>query len=239
MRPPLLSTLALLGLLAGCQSAPKPSPGLASLRVNVVAEPKAGSPLVSRAPVMYDQPGMTATQQTGAYETVDYDNVEDIIVYLEPARGAAAAPRTIDVNPGTTAGAVIPVSVGQKLTFRHAGAHGTPLYSVSEGNEFDVKTLAAGKTADYTVQSPGLIEVLTDPAKDPVLRLYAAPSRFVTATRSGKSVDFTDVPPGSYTAVAWHPRLPSGQTAVTLTADQAARATLKVGVNALPKVGAR
>jgi hypothetical protein len=190
---------------------------------------------------MYDQPGMTAPPQTGAYETVDYDNVEDIIVYLEGPRTAApaAAPRTIDVNPGTTAGAVIPVSVGQKLTFRHAGAHGTPLYSVSEGNEFDVKTLPTGGTADYIVQSPGPIEVLTDPAKEPVLRLYAAPSRFVAATRSGKAVDFTDVPPGSYTAVAWHPRLPSGQTAVTLAADQAAKATLKVGVNALPKVGAR
>jgi hypothetical protein len=184
---------------------------------------------------MYDQPGMTATPQTGAYETVDYDNVEDIIVYLEGAQSSVAPPRTVDLKSG----AIVPVSVGQKLSFRNTGSQPTPIYSVSEGNEFDVKSVPAGGTTDYTVQSPGPIEVLTDPAKDPVLRLYAAPSRFVTATRSGKSVDFTDVPPGSYTAVAWHPRLPSGQTAVTLAADQAAKATVKVGVNALPKVGAR
>jgi hypothetical protein len=235
----LVPAFGLLGLLVGCQSAPKASPGMASLRVDVVAEPKAGSRLEARAPTMYDQPGRTATPEPAAYHTVDYDNLADVIVYLEPAGGGVAPPRTIDVKPGAAAGAVVPASVGQRLTFRNAGARPTGLYSVSDGNEFDAASVPPGGTADYTVRSAGLIELLTDPAKDPALLVYAAPSRFVAATRSGKSVDFVDVPPGAYTVVAWHPRLPGGQTAVNLGADRSARATVKVGVNALPKVGAR
>lgn len=231
--------LSLLGLLVGCQSAPKASPGMASLRVDVVAEPKAGSKLADRAPVMYDQPGMTATPGTGAYETVDYDNLSDIVVYLEPAGGPAAAPRTVDVKPGATAGAIVPASVGQRLTLRNAATQSASLYSVSDGNEFDAGSVPPGGTADYTVRSPGLIELLTDPAKDPVLRIYAAPSRFVAATRSGKSVDFVDVPPGAYTVVAWHPRLPGGRSSLNVAADRSARVRVTIGVNALPKVGAR
>lgn len=237
-----LPALGLLGILLGCQSAPKASPGMASLRVDVVAEPKTGSKLAARSPVVYDKPGGAAAE-SGPYETVDYDNLADVIVFLEPARAPANAPapppRTLDVKPGGAAGAIVPASVGQKLTFRNAAAQPTSLYSVSDGNVFDVRSVPAGGTADYTVRSPGLIEVLSDPAKDPVLRIYAAPSRFLAATRSGKSVAFVDVPPGAYTVVAWHPRLPSAQAAVNLAAGQTERTTLKIGVNALPKVGAR
>jgi hypothetical protein len=231
--------LGLLGLLVGCQSAPRASVGMASLRVDVVAEPKAGSRLAARAPVMYDAPGVTAKPASGAYETVDYNNLTDLIVYLEPARGASAPAQTIDVKTGETAGSVVPASVGQTLSFRNAGAQPISVYSVSEGNEFDAKTISPGATVDYTVRTAGLIELLSDPAKDPVLRVYAAPSRFVAATRSGKPVDFVDVPPGRYTVVAWHPRLPGGQSAVDLAADRPARVTVKIGVNALPKVGVR
>jgi hypothetical protein len=231
--------LGLLGVLVGCQSAPKASVGMASLRVDVVAEPKAGSRLAARAPVMYDSPGATAKPESGIYETVDYNNVTDLIVYLEPTRGPTAPPQTIDVMPGGTAGGVVPASVGQVLTFRNAGAQPTSFYSVSEGNEFDAKAVPPDRTMDYTVRTAGLIELLSDPTKDPVLRIYAAPSRLVAATRSGKPVDFVDVPPGRYTVVAWHPRLPGGQTAVDLAADRPARVAVKIGVNALPKVGAR
>jgi hypothetical protein len=215
---------------------------MASLRVDVVAKPKVGSGLGSGAPAMYDRPGTTAQPESGPYETVDYDNVTDIVVYLEPA-GASAAPapppRTIDVKPGGAAGAVVPASVGQRLIFRNTAARPTSLYSVSDGNEFDEKTVPPGGTVECTVQAAGLIELLTDPAKEPALRIYAASSPFVAATRSGKPVDFVDVPPGAYTVVAWHPRLPGGQTAVNLAADRPARVTVTIGVNALPKVGAR
>lgn len=238
MRLPLLVSLAAL-LVIGCQSALRPAPGMAALRVKVVAEPKAGSKLAERAPAVYDHPGMTATPEKGAYETVDYDNVDDIVVWLEPGAGAAAAPRTIDVNPAHSSPAVVPVSVGQKIVLRNTAAAPTPLYSVSDGNEFEHAGIPAGGSAEYTIKSPGPIEVLVSPAKDPVLRLYAAPSRFVATTRSGRSVDFADVPPGTYTVVAWHPRLPSAQSPATLAANQSAQATLKIGVNDLPKVGAR
>jgi hypothetical protein len=61
----------------------------------------------------------------------------------------------------------------------------------------------------------------------------------VSLARSGSSVDFTNLPPGQYKLASWHPRLPGYETILTLSPDQIAAATIKVGVNALPKVGPR
>jgi hypothetical protein len=215
---------------------------MASLRVNVLAEPKKGSKLEARAPAVYDDPGMTATRETGAYETVDYDNVEDIVVWLEPANGSTIAGGgkvEVPVNADRAAGAIVPASVGQTILFKNAGGRVTGVYSVSDGNEFDLKGVAPGFTGSYVAKSPGLIEVLTGPSKEPAARVYVAPSRWVARARSGRIVDFADVPPGRYTVVAWHPRLPTGQAAVDLAADRASQVTVRIGVNALPKVFAR
>jgi hypothetical protein len=236
-------------LVSGCQSVPPPpsSPGLASLRVQVVAEPKVGSKMAaqggSRAPGVYDDASNTPARGTGsgAYETVDYSNVEDVIVSLEPLEGSGgstSAPLTVDVGAAKAGGGIAAASVGQKIVLRNAGARPSDIYSVSDGNEFDFKGVAAGSSVEYVVRSPGLIEVLTDPSKDPAARVYAAPSRWVARTRSGRDVDFVDVVPGRYAVVAWHPRLPGARAEMNLAADRRVKVTLEIGVNALPKAGA-
>jgi len=40
-------------------------------------------------------------------------------------------------------------------------------------------------------------------------------------------------------AVSWHPRLPGTEQTITLSADQMAGASIKVGVNELPKVSGK
>jgi hypothetical protein len=218
---------------------------MAAVRVQVVAQPKAGSKLAVRAPAVYDDPGKTPARETGAYETVDYDNLEDVVVWLEPASGAggsggaAGAPVTVQVVADKAAGAIVAASVGQKILLRNAGSRATSIYSVSEGNEFDFTSIAPGESREYVVRSPGLIEVLTDPSKEPAARVYAAPSRWVATTRSGRAVDFVDVVPGRYAVVAWHARLPGARAAVDLAANQRAQVNLEIGVNALPKAAAR
>jgi hypothetical protein len=243
----LLLLMTVVALVAGCQSAPpKSSAGMASVRVQVVARPKAGSRLAAaaRGPAVYDDPGTTPAREpgAGAYETVDYDNVEDVIVWLEPVTGsstAPGAPLTVQVVADKVGGAIIAASVGQKIVLRNAGERPTDIYSVSEGNEFDFKGVAAGGSVEYLVRSPGMVEVLTDPSKEPAARVYAAPSRWVARTRSGRGVDFVDVAPGRYAVVAWHARLPGARAEVELAADRRAQVRLEIGVNALPKAAAR
>ena len=229
----------LLVLLVGCQQASHPASGLATLEVKVIAEPKAGAPRASPLRV-YD---VAVPRATGSFERVDYSSLDNIVVWLEPKGGATtrpsapANPLTIDV--ATRDATMRPTSVGQRLVFRNSGTAPRTIYSVSDGNEFDLGSIPPGGSGEYAVRSPGPIEVLTDSSSDPTAILYAAPTRWMTLARSGETVSFNDVPPGNYRLVSWHPRLPGSQQNVTLGPDQAASATIKVTVNGLPEVQAR
>lgn len=231
----ILLSCAFVANVVGCEV--QSGPGMATAQVHIVAQPKAGAPRqITRVPV-YDA-GPAPAVATGQYEHVDYQNLDDIIVWLESSQALAAtmpqpAPLAVPIDqdhPGTK---VIPVSVGQQLLFQNQSSRPVAFYSVSDGNDFELKRLSPGDADPYVVRSPGQIEVLADPDKPPVAQLYAAPSPFVARAESGKTVTFANVPPGEYQAMSWHPRLPGASAPIALKADQASRCTLTVGVNNL------
>jgi len=226
--------------LVGCQSGPTPAAGLSGLRITVIAEPKAGVKDAGARVGVYDTPA----KEHGQFERVDYSALDDIVVWAEPAfpmlRQPMLPPLTIEVSAKksvenlTAAG-----SIGQRLIVHNNGSAAGNFYSVSDGNEFDLGSIPAGGRGEYTIQSGGLIEILSASAKDPVAQVYAATSRWVALTHSDATVDFTDLPPGQYKIYSWHPRLPGTEANVTLSPNQVAKVSIKVGVNALPKVGPR
>ena len=239
-------------LVAGCATQPRPSPGMASLHIQVVAEPKAGRKMPVAAPVStYDRPSAPRQQEQGEFELVDYANLDDIVVWVEragdmtdptahatmDAMGTAPPPQTIDVdsakkNPPMSK----PVSVGQKVILRNRSSRPLSIYSVSDGNDFNLGQLAPGQQGEYVVKNAGLVEVLSDQSPDPIASFYAAPTQWVVMTHSHGNVDFSNLPPGKYNIMTWHPRLPGTSQPIELAPDQMASATVTVGVNSLPKV---
>jgi hypothetical protein len=225
----------LVTLAIGCHA--RPDAGMAAAEVRVIAKPKAGlAEGFAHVPVYDAAPARPAA--AGAFEHVDYSQLTDIIVWLQPetsGRASAPSPISLDVDPRNPSTKVQPASVGGKVLFHNRSPHPVPLYSVSDGNEFELPAIAPGATGEYTIRSEGLIELLSDPAKPPIAQLYAAPSPWAARVRSGQSITFNDVPPGQYQAICWHPRLPGSSTDLTLSAGQLARSTLTMGVNNLPK----
>src|SRR5438105_2705130 len=72
--PRALASLLILAstiLTMGCQSQPRPNPGMASLRISVSAEPKAGRKDLPSHVAVYDSSAASARPQ-GDYELVDY-----------------------------------------------------------------------------------------------------------------------------------------------------------------------
>ena len=233
------SAVAIAGvvlLMAGCQSVPQPAAGLAAVQVRVVAEPKAGAAPAAQGVKVYDAP---SKKTYGAFERVDYANLDRIVVWVErkaPDVTSQGRPSlTVPLDPGKSAADLRAASVTQTISFRNEGPRAMNLYSVSDGNDFDLGPVAPGGFARYTVRSPGLIEVLTDSLEQPVATIYAAPSRWVAVARAGETIDFQNLPPGEYRIVSWHPRLPGSQTTATLRANEVGTASIKVGVNSLPK----
>lgn len=230
----LASFVLICTALPGCSAAPR-SDSMASAHVRVIAKPKAGvTERFTRVPV-YDAAPAPAVA-TGAFEHVDYKNLSDIIVWLEPtarASSVAKPPHAIGVDPQKPSNHVHAASVGQTIDFRNTSSRPIVLYSVSDGNEFELPPTPSGASASFTPKSEGLIEILADPAKPPIAQIYVAPSPWVARARAGQTVKFDNVPPGEYRIIAWHPRLPSSTSKTTLQAGQVTNSTITIGVNAL------
>jgi len=232
----LISCCTAIGCVSASPSTASNS-SLATARVHVIAKPKAGvkEPLVRVA--VYDAaPAQSTNTGSGTYERVDYNNLTDVMVWLEPkGKTASATPAATDIafTSLNESDHIHPASIGQTIHFRNKTSRTLNLYSVSEGNEFELPTIAPGASAAYVPKSEGYIEVLFDPAKPPIAALYVAPSPWIAHTHSNKTVTFSDVPPGEYDVVTWHPRLPGSTSSINLRAGQISEASVTVGVSAL------
>lgn len=225
-------------LAAGCQATPPLAPGRADLVVHVQAQPKVGAQPPPQKVAVFDTP---APQDYGDFAKVDYSDLGQIVVWLEPTNGPAEQkapkPVTVDINPSKTVSGVRHVaSVGQQIILRNASPSPQTIYSVSDGNDFDFESVPAGGQVSYSARSPGLIEILTNsPSANPV-QIYVAPSPWVRLTRSGETIQFDNLPPGQYRLVSWHPRLPGSRETLILTPGHVTDTSIDVSVNSLPKV---
>ena len=92
---------------------------------------------------------------------VDEAGRDDAPVRVHPfARSLAVGARDLDA-PGHAAAVDKAVSVGQTVIVTNHASHPQNIYSVSDGNNFHLGSLAPGQSGEYIVQSPGLIEVVT------------------------------------------------------------------------------
>ncbi len=225
--------MVMLAMSAGCLT--RAHSGMASVELHIIAKPKTGVTEKFVHVAVYDA-APAPVVPTGEYEHVDYSNLSDIVVWLEPVEKqptATASPLVLSIDPAKPSNKIHAAAVGQRIVFRNRSAQTVSLYSVSDGNDFELAPIAAGATGEYVTQNQGLIEILADPAKAPIAQVYAAPSRFVARAHSGQTITFDSVPPGEYQAMSWHPRLPCGSTSVNVAAGKISRSTLTVGVNEL------
>ena len=227
---------------AGCQTTPPLAPGRADLVVHVLAQPKTGAQPPPQKVAVFDTP---APQDYGDFAKVDYSDLGQIVVWLEPTNGPAEQktlnPIRVDIDPSKGVSGIRHVaSVGQSIILYNASSSSQTIYSVSDGNDLDFESVPAGGQVNYSARSPGLVEILTNSPSATPVQIYVAPSPWARLTRSGETIQFDNLPPGQYRLVSWHPRLPGSKETVTLTPDHVTDTSIDVSVNSLPKVsGAR
>src|SRR4051794_36477443 len=90
----LLATFVAASFAGGCSNCcVQPKRGEAAVVLDVKAKPKAGAPAEHFAHVpVYDAAPRPPAKATGEFEHVDYANLGDIVVWLEPTDGAAPPP---------------------------------------------------------------------------------------------------------------------------------------------------
>ena len=238
--------IAIVSLAGGCGGG-LPA-GQAGLKVLVKAEPKSGYTLdVKVADVYAGKPEIedATAARRDPFRPLDYRNLSDIVVYLVPESGSAAAapaakPIDIDAVAGASQGrwSLGVSAVGGELRIGNASPTPRAIYIRTEtGTLSDVGTVAPGSTLSATLSAPGSITVWAESGKaedDRLAEVYVAPNGWVATSVSGGNVTFAPVPPGTYTLHTWHPRLPGKSQRVDLAADRYTEATAVVTVNVLP-----
>ena len=209
-------------------------PGLAALEIKAVAEPKNGA-----SPIDSDAYGTSSP--TGRFQLLDYDNIQGLVVWVEPTDHVAAPPTTVgeitiefDEHGQGGGGVVQGVAVGTRLIVVNRSEKPQSLYCVSDGNEAASRTVAPGRQTEFSMRTPGLVEIVSESMDEPAARVYAVASRWVRTLHAGESTCFNDLPPGGYRAACWHERLPGSQQPITLAAGTHSQLTLTASVNVLP-----
>jgi uncharacterized protein (DUF2141 family) len=91
---------------------------------------------------------------------------------------------------------------------------------------FNVALPIKGQRLERKVTKPGLMRVECDAHGWMLAWIYAAENPYVAVTQKDGSFELTDVPPGSYTLVAWHEL--TGETEMPVTVKAKAPVELNV-----------
>ena len=152
--------------------------------------------------------------QHGAAVDLGRDREEDpiafershVAVYLE----AALSPSTGSGEPQMEqrerqfAPDLLVIPRGATVSFPNFDPIFHNVFSLSKAKSFDLGNYAKGDTRRVTFSSPGLVAVYCHLHPNMSATIVVAPSAFATrADRDGNFV-LKDVPPGTYTLVAWH-----------------------------------
>jgi hypothetical protein len=141
---------------------------------------------------------------------------------------------TVDVDPSVPARAedFQVASVGGRIVVngpppKHGGSY---IVRSESGAVAEVP----GGGQGYVASAPGLVEILSDDADDPIATAYVAPTSWARKTTHGKRVAFP-LAPGRYRVTVWHPILPGASQEVEVAPGAMSNVTLTFGVNSLPR----
>lgn len=230
----------------GCQAPIRIQPGMSAIAIRVVAQPKQGYRPPGRRPPDSVDPyefESSSPAETAAFSRVDYRQLENIVVWLEPLWEEIPPTElpvvTIDFDTSRPPPDAIPfyvTGIGGRLEFHNGASRNEVIYSLSEPNVFDLGSVSSQAVASYEVRGPGLIDVFCDSVEAPLVHVFVAPSPLVRQITSRDKATFTDLRPGQYRVTCWHPRLPGSSATCTLQPDRLAAAVLTISVDTLPEI---
>ncbi len=161
--------------------------------------------------------------------------MEETLVWLEPA--GKSSPRKAENVTMTTRGKtllphVLAIPVGSTVQFPNDDPISHNLFSLSSGNNFDLGLYRRGTGKAYTFKSAGLVNVYCNvhPTMSAVIHVMATP--YYTFTDATGAFSLADVPPGSYTLMAWNEQGGLTQSKLDVPAGGTNKVALTIDSNA-------
>jgi plastocyanin len=173
----------------------QPMPDLAR-RPNVsdVAMPRAHEPTDRRRSVVYLETAPRAA----------FEQREDVRVKLDQ-RNEAFVPHVLAIVAGTT------------VDFPNNDKTYHNVFSLSPPKPFDLGRYAAGRSKSIRFDRPGIVRVFCDIHSHMSAFILVFAHRYFTVTDEDGRYRLDNVPPGTYTVVAWHESAASESRRVVVT----------------------
>jgi plastocyanin len=116
------------------------------------------------------------------------------------------------------------VPAGESVSFPNFDPIFHNVFSLSKPKSFDLGNYPKGQTRRVTFPSPGVVFVYCHLHSNMTAAIVVAPNRWSTIAEASGDFALHDVPPGKYTAVAWHKAAGFFRQTIEVTAEQGAHA---------------
>ena len=143
------------------------------------------------------------------------------VVYLDPAPRAAFdvrdEPRArINQHNQTFVPHVLAIVAGTTVDFPNSDRTYHNVFSLSKTRSFDLGRYAAGRSKSVRFDQPGVVRVFCDIHSHMSAFILVFSHRYFAITDEEGRYRIDNIPPGSYTVVAWHESLPAETRRVTV-----------------------
>jgi plastocyanin len=129
---------------------------------------------------------------------------ERVVIYLEGRHAAAPITATLDQQNRRFMQDTIVIPAGSKVSFPNLDPIFHNVFSLSKAKSFDLGNYPKGETRTVTFPEPGIVYVNCHLHANMAASIVVAPNQWYGRADRDGHFSLRDVPPGEYTAVAWH-----------------------------------
>lgn len=171
-------------------------------------------------------------------ERTDYDELRDFVVYIEDSEAELPPPSDAEMREVVVQRdamfqpSVLPVLVGTTVEWPNRDDIYHNVFSISDAKEFDLgfyKNEEGTEAKTVVFDRPGRVDIFCAIHTRMHCVILVLENPFFAATDRRGRYELDDVPPGTYTVRAWHPRLPGRTREITVPEEGIVRADFTLG----------
>jgi plastocyanin len=164
--------------------------------------------------------GNYASKALKTAERVNYDEMRDFVVYIEgPVPGAKPVRlvEQIHQKDATFIPHVLPIMVGTAVEFPNDDNIFHNVFSKSDAARFDLQLYKKGDPPKQVFfNKPGEVDVFCSIHARMSCIILVLENPYFAVAKAGGRYTISNVPPGTYTLVAWQERLPEDRRRITV-----------------------